>query len=166
MASLYEIEESLKRFIDVLYASMEDDGCIPDDVATQLEELTYERDVKRENIALYIKQLEADAKAIKAEESNLTARRKAKENKAEWLKKYLTDSMSASGETSFETARCKLSFRKSEQVEILDEDLIPDSFVTIVTDRKPNKAEIKKAINAGEDVAGAFLVTKNNIQIK
>ena len=55
MATLYEIDESIKALID------EETGEIADFEA--FEALNLERDAKLENIALYIKDLKADAEA-------------------------------------------------------------------------------------------------------
>ena len=44
-----------------------------------------------------------------------------------------------------------------EGVEITNPELIPDIYVEVVTERKPDKATIKSALEAGHDVPGAAL---------
>ena len=83
----------------------------------QLDQLTMAREEKLENIALYIKALEAEAAAIREEEKSLAARRKVKENKAIRLREYLADAL---GGQPFETARAALSFRSSQALKVTD----------------------------------------------
>lgn len=68
--------------------------------------------------------------------------------------------------TTTETARTKIGFRKSTQVQIDDEGALPPDFVTTTVTTKPDKTAIKKAIQAGQAVAGAVLVENQNLQIK
>ena len=43
---------------------------------------------------------------------------------------------------------------------------LPPDFVTTTVTTKPDKTAIKKAIQAGQAVAGAVLVENQNLQIK
>ena len=78
---LYEIDEAILNCIDT------ETGEIID--ADQLDKLQMERDTKLENVACWIKDLKAEAEAIKTEKQILANRQKVAENKAESLKKYL-----------------------------------------------------------------------------
>ena len=60
----------------------------------------------------------------------------------------------------------KIGFRKSTQVQIDDEGALPPDFVTTTVTTKPDKTAIKKAIQAGQAIAGAVLVENQNLQIK
>jgi CxxC motif-containing protein len=64
------------------------------------------------------------------------------------------------------TPTLKINFRKSQTVEILDEDLIDKEFKTVKVTTSISKAEIKKAIKNGQIVVGADLIDHKNIQIK
>lgn len=164
--SLYEIDNTIARFVDTLLATADEDGTVNDDLYNQLEQLQEERATKLENITLIIKDKEAQASAIKEEESRLADRRKSLENQVNNLKNYLQNSMLSSGESKFETSRCKISFRKSEVVDIADVSKLPEKYIEQVIDYKANKADIKKALKAGEVIEGASLIEKQNIQIK
>lgn len=129
----------------------------------ELDHITLERDEKIENIALWVKDLLAEADAIKAEEQALAKRRKQAENKAERLKDYLMGNLA--GE-KFKTPKVAISYRTSEAVEITDEDLIPDEFLAIKTEYKPDKKAIKDELKAGGEVEGAELVKRTSLQIK
>lgn len=166
---LYEIDNALLELMENGY----NDECVDAETGEFLEDrfeelmarYTAERDVKIENIALYIKDTVAECDALKAEEKRLADRRKAKENKVKWLKDYLTTSMLQAGDSKFESAKCVVSFRKSVSVNA-DMELIPAEYVTEKVERTANKTAIKKALQDGETIIGAYLEEKQNIQIK
>lgn len=165
MASLYEIDSNILAVLHGGFVVDEETGEILFD-AGDLEALEAERGAKLESIACFIKNLDADAAALKAEEKALAERRQAKERKAQRLREYLAASMQQAEQTRFETARCALSFRKSESVEILDAEVLPADLVNIKQTIAPDKAAIKKLLKAGEVVEGAQLVERQNLQVK
>lgn len=159
MSSLYEINEKLALY----RMEFDEDGVwINED---ELTELQMAKDEKRENIALYIKNIEAEAAAVKAERQVFDERYKRLMNKANRLREYLTADLD--GEP-FKTNRVAISFRKSESVNIVDEDAVPDRFLDISIVRKPVKANIKQYLKEaeakGEQVPWAKLEVKKNIQ--
>lgn len=117
---------------------------------------------KVENIACWIKNLQAEAEAYKKEEEAFRTRRKQAENRIESLKRYLTNWVS--GE-KIETDRCKVSWRKSVSVEIQDENRVPEDYKKEKVIMNIDKVSIKKALTGGKDVPGASLLEKQNIQI-
>ena len=153
--TLYEIDESILACVDTETGEIIDAG--------KLEELQMARDEKIENIGLWIKDLTAEAEAIKAEEQNLKKRRQVVENKAKNLKTYLDYALDGQ---KFKTPRLSISFRRSESVNVTDPSKLPDELVETVIDIKPLKAEIKKALKAGLIVDGAELVQALNIQVR
>lgn len=163
MPSLYQLDRELETVLNDGLVIDPDTGEIIFD-ADNLEALKGERNDKLEAVACFIKSLDADAAAIKVEEKALADRRDAKQKKAERLRQYLSDSMQAFGDTKLETARVALSFRKSEAVEVTDEGLIPTTYITY----KPsiNRAELKKALKSGDEIPGAQLLMRQNLQIR
>ena len=155
MASLYSIDQAIMACVDT------ETGEIID--AEALDSLLMQRDEKLEAVALWIKNLQSDALAFKAEKEAFAARQKAAEKKAESLKKYLSDALQGQ---KFSTAKCAVSFRKSEKIDIPDEYLVPLEFLEEEVTYKPNRAAIKEAIKAGREVCGCQLVENFNIQIK
>ena len=153
--SLYSINEQLLNLTD------EESGEITDWSA--FEALQLARDEKIENIALYHKNLLAEAAALKAEEKSFAERRKRAENKAESLKNYLATSLNGN---KFNTTKVAISYRKSTSVEV-DETKLPANWLReIPATHVVDKVEIAKALKAGEAIEGATLVTNNNIQVK
>lgn len=154
MSSLYDIDTRLYSLLD------EDTGEITDIEA--FEKIQLERDEKIENIALWVKNLKADAEVLKAEKLAFAERQKAAEKKIDSLKRLLSDALSGQ---AFKTARVALSFRKSSEVQIDDIEEISDEYLRYKAP-EPDKTAIKAAINEGKEVAGARLVSKINLQIK
>lgn len=152
--NLYEIDERILDCVDVETGEIFD--------IDKFEELSIEREVKIENICLWIKNLTAEAEAIKAEKINLEARQKAKTNKIDSLKKYISTYLEGS---KFETARVKVSFRKSESLEYEDIYKIPEEYLKY-KEPEVNKTELKNALKKGLKVEGVSIVEKQNIQIK
>lgn len=156
--NLYEIKQSIQEAIDKCI-DMETGEIINPEL---LDNLNEQLNIKRENIALYIKNLVADSKAIDEEIKNLTARKKSINNKVDWLKQYLANDLQGN---KFETAKVVVSFRKSKSVEINPDAEIPNEFL-IQQQPKPDKAGLKKAIQAGVVINGVSIVEKSNISIK
>lgn len=126
----------------------------------EFEQLQMERDDKIENIACWIKNLKADAAALKAEKEAFAKRQKAAERKAESLAKYLNAYLAGA---RYKGKRASITYRKVAQVEIADEAAIPEEFKRVKIE--PNKVDIKLAIRQGKEVPGASLVEKNNMVI-
>lgn len=131
--------------------------------AEALDELQMERDAKIEGVGLWIKNLEAEAAAVKAEKDNMADRQKRLEKKAESLKRYLAYALDGQ---KFSTPKIALSWRRSESVVITDEALLPENCLNVTIVKKPDKKVIKDALKAGKEIMGAELVEKQNLQIK
>ena len=127
-----------------------------------LDRLDIEMAEKIENTLMFVKNTLAKSTALKAEAEKLNKRAQIEENKLERAKKYLTDNCSGQ---KFSSSRATMGWIKSEQVGILSEKEIPTEFTTTVQTTTINKAEIKKALKRGEEVQGAKIINKNNIQI-
>lgn len=156
--NLYEIKQSIQEAIDKCI-DMETGEIINPEL---LDSLNEQLNIKRENIALYIKNLVADSKAIDEEIKNLTARKRSINNKVDWLKSYLANDLQGN---KFETAKVVVSFRKSKSVDIQPNAEIPNEFL-ITQEPKPDKTALKKAIQAGAVINGVNIVEKSNISIK
>lgn len=156
--NLYEIKQEFEKAIEEC-VDMETGEIIN---PTCLDELNMVLTDKRENVALYIKNLSAEAKAIDEEAKNLTNRKRVLNNKVEGLKKYLADNLEGH---KFETAKVVVSFRKSEQLEINSIKHIPTEYL-ISQEPKIDKVALKKSIKQGAVINGVQIITKQNIQIK
>lgn len=160
--TLYEINEAMLALVDTETGELMD--------YEAFTALNMARDEKLENICKWIKDLNAEAAAIKAEETALYERRKAKEHKADSLKSYLVRMLD--GET-FECPAARVSYRKStalacESVTAAAHWLEDNGFPDLVTypEAKLDANEVKKLLKAGEAIPGVSLEERNNMVIK
>ena len=156
---LYEIDNAILDCIDLETGEVID--------TERLDALNMERDAKIENVVLWIKDLMAEANAIKVEKQKLAERQKIAENKAESRKKWVAYAL---GGQKFITAKCAVSFRNTESVEGTEEGLEVlmkehDELLTYKAP-EPNKKAIKDAIKDGLSVAGVQLVQNVSTIIK
>lgn len=161
--TLYEINNQIANFDPEVD---EDTGELLN--ADLLDRLNMDRDAKIESICLYIKNLDAEANAIKSEKQSLDERQKQKERKRDSLKKYLESALA--GE-KFETAKCKVSFRKTTSVSIGDlfypwaEANAPE-LLRITQKVEPDKAAIKEALKNGMEMVDAELTEGVSLSVK
>lgn len=155
-----------------LMNAIENDEIPEDAVNDTLEAIQGELEEKADNIGCLLKELEAATYAIKAEEQRLAERRKKKEKLYDRLKNYLSDSLLGMGINKLETTRNAITFRKSEVAEVNEAAFMEwakvnrADLITVKVTESANKTEIKKALKSGEEIPGAVLVTKNNLQLK
>ena len=128
-----------------------------------LDSLQMAFDQKAEGILLWIKNLTAEAEALKKEKLAFAERQSAAERKAESLKKYISGVL---GGNKFQTEKVSVTWRKSEAVEYAGN--VYDLPEELLKYKEPeiNKTELKKRLKAGEVINGAELVQRNNMQIK
>ena len=155
---LYEIDNAI-------YECVNEDGEVID--PEKLEELQMERDKKIEGIACWIKELSAEANAIKEEKLRLEARQKVAENKVKNLKSYLADALQGA---SFRTAKVSVSFKNTESVEVTPDGLenlkeMRDDLLKY-KEPEPDKTAIKQALKSGLSVRGVQLVQNTSTIIK
>lgn len=152
--NIFQIDDAILSCVDA------DTGEVIDQ--TMLDLLQVQREYKIENVALWIKELRAEADAISKEVKNLNERKRVAENKVKSLTQYLEYALE--GEP-FKTAKVTISYRKSELVEITDMKALDKRFLKY-KDPEPDKKAIKEAIKDDQIVEGAKLVVNQNMQIK
>ena len=68
--------------------------------------------------------------------------------------------------TRFSFPNHELSSRKSQAVEIDDEDALPPEWFALKTTSQPDKAAIKEALKAGHPIPGAHLISRRSWRIR
>jgi hypothetical protein len=164
MAALWQLTQDELSFIALME---ENGGELTDEIA---EELAIRRDNfqhKAQAYAKFILKLESEAEQAAAEIKRIQALKKAKENTVARLRESLLAALmvfteeDAKGIRRYETPLAKLSTRKSQAVEVLDEQLIPADFWVIK--KEVSKSTISQAIKDGAEVPGAQM--KDNISL-
>lgn len=161
MISLYKINENMLSLLSVIEAN---EGELTDEVLEQLEINNEELQTKSESYLAVIKNREALNTQIDDELKRLQAMKKANNNLVSRLKNSLLNAVNIFGE--FEVGLIKFGIRKSTTVEVsgIVNDL-PKEFKTVKVTEQPNKAEIKKSLQRGEQIEGCALVTNYNLKI-
>ena len=165
MATLYELSDAIRQVIDRGFALDEETGEITFD-ETNLEELRLMFREKAEACALYVKDQRALAKAIRDEEKSLAERRRSAERRADRVERYLLAHIDELPDRRLETPRVALSTRRSTAVEVVNDGMVPDEYMTYKTTKTINRDAIRKALKAGESVPGCHLEELMNVIIR
>lgn len=163
MRALYEIDQAILDCVDL------ETGEILD--GEKLTALQMEREQKLEGVALWVKDLKAEAEAVKAEADKLTARKKALDNKIESIKTWLAAALN--GE-KLKTARCNVYQTHSQKVVIDDEKALIDMFMTspfgekFLRMKEPeiDKVALKDSMKQGYEYEFAHLEETESVVIK
>jgi len=163
MRALYDIDQEILDCVDM------ETGEILD--PEKLDALQMERGAKLEGVALWIKDLNVEAEAVKAEADKLTNRKKSLDNKVAQLKQWLLYALN--GE-KLKTARCSVYQTHSTRLAVADEAGLvkflqtleqPERFIKV---REPElrKDEIKKALKDGYVIPGVEIETTESVVIR
>jgi len=134
-----------------------------DDIKDLMKEINQNIETKLDNIEFIKAEYSSNIDNIKKEISRLQARQKSFLKKIESLKdlqKYLMNG------DKFETSLYSYGFRKSKQVEIIDDTLIDTEYLKEKVTYTIDKTKIKKAIESGIDVIGAEVIEKQNLSVR
>ena len=155
--NLYEITE-LQNI-----AEQEEDAEIKQDLQ---EVIAIELEKKSNNIIYAIKNIESNNVAIDAEIERLKAIKERNVKNVDSIKNHILNFMKTNNIDKIQTGLATFSTRKSKSTQIDNIELIPSEFVTVKQTFQPDKTAIKKAIEAGKEVAGASVVENVSLQIK
>ncbi|WP_303248730.1 siphovirus Gp157 family protein [Ruminococcus sp.] len=139
-----------------------------------LEGIEGEFDEKAESIAVYIKQLKAEAKMLKAEKAAIAKRQSQKEKQAESLKTYLFKSMQALGRQKIDMPRAVMSLKKNAPSLVVDDEI---SFVEWAEEHnldhllkysmpEVKKNDVKALCKKGEEIPFVHIEAKQSLSIK
>ena len=124
-----------------------------------LDEYMNKVSYKRQEIAMKLVWLEDERVRIQALEES-------KEKELKRMDNFINFLMQSFWKDKLETNIYKISYRKSESVEIINEQAIPKEFMKEKTTIAPDKTAIKEAIKNWKEVPWATIITKQNLQIK
>ena len=163
MRPIYEIDQDILDCVDI------ETGEILD--AEKLNALQMERDDKLEGVALWVKDLTAEANAVKEEADKLLARKRSLDNKITAIKSWLLIALDGG---KLKTARCNVYQTHSQRVTVEDEEALmefiyslnaPSTFLRY-PEPELRKDELKKALKNGATIPGASLEETESVVIK
>lgn len=158
---LYQISDAIRQALDHIELD-EETGEILN--ADELHAVEAEAADKIEATALYLRELDAEAKAAKEEADRMIARVKSMQKRSDYLKSMLLDALHATGKVK--TGRVTVSIRTTQAVQINQEQAIPEAFTTVKTTVSPNKVAIKQALLDGVEVPGCSLEARESVSIR
>lgn len=124
-------------------------------------------EVKAENYAYMMRMMDAEAEVIKAEEKRLADRRKAVENRKERLKANLENGLLMAGIDKVKTPTVTVAIQNNPpSVQIEDEDLVPEQFVTVEIIRKIDRKSILQALKDGDLIEGCSIKQGKSLRIR
>ena len=156
--NLYELSQN--------YLAVQDMDLEPEVLKDTLDSIEEAFEDKAENIAKWIRNLEADKKAFEEEEKRFKEKKQAADNRIKSLKLYLEDNMRLTGKTKFKAGFFSFAIQNNKpSVEVFDEALIPKQFL-IAQPVKIDRAGIAELLKAGEEVPGAELKHSSGLRIR
>ena len=165
MSTLYELTGKYVTLMDML----DDPEVDPITLMDTLHAVEGELDEKAENYGRIIRNLEAEAKALKEEADRLSRRKKTIDNNIDSLKKRLQLSMELTGKDSIDTPLFKFRIQKNAPSVVVDLDDLQDMPMEYLTHHEPtvNKTALKDALKAGLDLTGiAHLEQSQSLRIR
>lgn len=125
MATLYKLTEEYLELLDLL----EDDSVDQEVVNDTLEAVGGEIEVKADNCAKLIQELNGSASTLDAEIDRLKKRRDVLVSNAQNLKKYIESAMIATGKKKFKTDLFGFNIQKNPPRVVIDrEEDIPEEY--------------------------------------
>lgn len=163
--SLYAIAAEFRAMVDHLTDCQDDAQAIADTIEAE----SFPLEVKAQNVAYAIRNLEASAAAIKQAEQDMAERRKRIEKRAEAIRDYLKGCMELAGVSKIECPHFQLAIQKNPpSVDVFEPALIPAVYMKTLEPPPPtpDKTAIKQAIKNGIEVPGAKLNAGTRLAIK
>lgn len=159
---LYEIPYAIRDALDRIEVD-EDTGEILN--ADALRDAEAQAAEKLEATGLYVRELQAEAEAVKAEADRMIARAHALAKKSDTIKQLMLAALPAVG-GKVKTARVTVSIRTTQAVEVSEGANLPEAYTTVKTTVSPNKIAIKQALLDGVEVPGCHLEARESVSIR
>lgn len=158
---LYEIAPALRFALDDIVVDEETGEILSSDALHAVEAEAAE---KIEATALYLRELDAEAKAAKDEADRMLARVKSMQKRSDYIKAMLLDALHATGKVK--TARVSVSIRTTQAVAIDEGANLSEAYTTVKHIVSPNKVAIKQALLDGVEVPGCSLEARESVNIR
>lgn len=158
--NLYELTDNYLKVLELIENGEEG-------LEDTLESINDAIEVKADGYARIIRNLEANAVALKTEIDRLTNRRRSIENSIDRLKENLKNAMIATGKEKIKTDLFNVTVVNNPvAVNVIDEKLIPEKYFKVEIIRKLDKLSLRDAIKNGEEIQGAKLMQGKGLRIK
>ena len=158
---LYEISDAIRTALDHIELDEETGEILSADALHAVEAQAAE---KIEATALYLREIDAEARAAKEEADRMLDRVKSMQKRSDYLKSMLLEALHATGKVK--TARVTVSIRTTQAVAVDEGANLPEAYTTVKTTVSPNKVAIKQALLDGVEVPGCSLEARESVSIR
>lgn len=168
MANLYNLATEYEQLYNALIETADEEtGEVDLDISKALEKAQGTFEEKAIATAIVSRKLTTYSEQIGNEIKRLQTLKKHVDSEYERVEKYLSDALKKAGIESIKGVYANISFKNTPLKTVIDdESLIPEDYITVKVERKPNLTAIKEAIKAGKEIQGAHLESERKIQIK
>ena len=165
MSKLYEISE---QYAELAALADSDDENMKEAVATTLECIEGDFNDKAQALVTVVHNMDSDVEAIDAEIKRLQARKTAIKNRQDSMRDYLRENMERTGIKKISCPLFTINCVAGREIAVInDESVIPDEYMAVKTEIRPDKSAIAKALKAGAEIPGVSLDrAKSSIRIK
>ena len=161
---LYELTSDMMQLQDLLENELEDEQMLLD----TLEGVQWEYEKKLEQYAKVIRNLEADADALKNEAARLTNKRRVIENNIDRLKAHMFESMKATNTSKVKGDILTIAIQKNggklPVVVDVETCYLPQELIKVT--EAPDLDAIRKALDAGECKYAHYAERGESLRIK
>lgn len=166
---LYELVQEEKNLNALFLAAIDDEtGEIKDTETLEKLEIELKNALVSKSVGIVkiVRQQEADIEMISAEIERLQDVKKRMQKSLDNFKKYIAYNIKQLELKKIETPLGNISTKETTATDVFDETILPKQFLKEKTSYTPSKIDIKKALEAGEEVPGARLIINTNLNIK
>lgn len=162
---LYDIANEYEMLLENTFD--DETGEVNEVALSQLNEIKEDMEKKSIALASYIKNIDAECKAIEEAAKQMERRKKYLENKVNYLTDYLHSNMERCAINEIKCPYFQIKLKKCPiSVNVLDENIIPNEYkkekMTITLD----KLKLKEELLAGVVINGAELKQNTRIEIR
>ena len=161
---LYEITNKMRDLLHLLeIAEAEGNAESYEAIMLQIGSLHENKSTKLSDCCAYYHELAAEVDALNTEIERLDAAKAAAAKRLEGWKSYIAACVGV-GE-GWKSPLFKISWRKSSGVKILDENIIPATYMREKISYAPDKKQIAEDLKQGAVIPGAEIEERQNISI-
>lgn len=161
MSTLYTLTENYNNLIELL----DNPEIEPEVLEQSLNEVAEQIEVKAENIAKLIKNIDGDIEAIKNEEKRLAEKKRSLEAKKLRIKEYLYGQIKLLENKKVKTPLFSIAIQKNPpSVAVESEENIPECYYIIK--KELSKKDLLGALKDGLEIKGVKIVQSEGIRIR
>lgn len=166
--SLYGLSQDYIELYNALIETADTEtGEVDIDISKALEKVQGAFEEKAIATATVYRALGKYSKDIDEEIKRLQALKKHTDGQAKRVKDYLQEACERTGTVSLKGIYANITLKTNPPKTVIDdESLIPEEYITVKVERKPDLNAIKEAIKSGKEIAGAHLEQDKTLQIK